>query len=254
VAFSFHAYGDNMIDTIRHEHVIPASKRLNQIIIIGLGAIGSKIFIELVKTGFKEFVLIDDDNVEPHNIANQAFLNEHIKTSKVDACVDLVSKHGAFCQIDVYKKRVSNTDDLEDIKIKKNAIIIMAVDSLEAREDIAATFANIKFEFLVDVRMSTGHYEIYLLDNENLKDNDTLNTYLSTFPPEDSVEEVSPCGSSLSVGATSGACATNACWMIYQRNNHADMKEHLDFKRTYDLRSGEATRITYKEYCALSNS
>ena len=65
-----------MIDASRHVPLFDAlqyDRDGGGVEIVGCGATGSRVALELVKLGVRHFVLWDDDKVEDHNIANQAF-------------------------------------------------------------------------------------------------------------------------------------------------------------------------------------
>ncbi len=53
--------------------------------IIGLGALGSQIVMNLAKQGLGELILIDNDLLLPHNLARHPLINRFVGLSKVDA-------------------------------------------------------------------------------------------------------------------------------------------------------------------------
>ena len=63
----------------------PAEKVNKEINIIGCGAIGSYVALQLVKLGCTDINLWDFDRVESHNITNQVYTNKDITFPKTAA-------------------------------------------------------------------------------------------------------------------------------------------------------------------------
>ena len=57
----------------------------NKIAIVGLGALGSQIFLNLLRPGLGEWVLIDDDILLPHNLARHALDGYSLGKPKVES-------------------------------------------------------------------------------------------------------------------------------------------------------------------------
>lgn len=69
--------------------------------IIGCGAIGSQVAIQLAKLGCTKFTLYDFDIVEPHNFVNQAFTIQQIGISKVSALRELLLQINPDAEIEI---------------------------------------------------------------------------------------------------------------------------------------------------------
>lgn len=61
-------------------------------IFIGCGAIGSKLILHLSKSGFNNFVLVDDDKLSPHNLIRHGLLTESVGKNKAEALKAEISK------------------------------------------------------------------------------------------------------------------------------------------------------------------
>ena len=59
---------------------------------VGLGALGSQVFMNLVRAGFGEWILIDDDVLLPHNLARHALDGFSIGLPKVYALAESANK------------------------------------------------------------------------------------------------------------------------------------------------------------------
>ena len=82
-----------MVNEIRHVTLYDAHKVRNvPHHVIGSGAVGSKIVLSLARMNVPNIKVYDFDTVGDHNLANQAFLLEHLNMPKVDAIKDLVKK------------------------------------------------------------------------------------------------------------------------------------------------------------------
>lgn len=79
----------NPTETFSREHaarlggVSPRDGR--KIVAVGLGALGSQVFLNLVRTGVGEWMLIDPDLLLPHNLARHALFGSLVGRSKVDS-------------------------------------------------------------------------------------------------------------------------------------------------------------------------
>ena len=79
------------VDPLRHLSVFSPEAFGNQRVdIIGAGATGSAIVLELAKLGVQNLHVWDFDTVESHNLANQAFGPRHVGEKKVAALASLV--------------------------------------------------------------------------------------------------------------------------------------------------------------------
>lgn len=56
-----------------------------KIVIVGLGSVGSRVLIDLARTGFKQFVIIDHDLFFPYNVIRHELTAYHIGDFKVEA-------------------------------------------------------------------------------------------------------------------------------------------------------------------------
>lgn len=70
--------------------------------IIGCGAVGSHLAIQLVKIGANKFTLFDFDKVEAHNLANQAFTLDQLEKNKARATAELIHAINPSAEITIY--------------------------------------------------------------------------------------------------------------------------------------------------------
>ena len=169
--------------------------------IIGCGAIGSKIALELTKAGISSLELYDEDIVEPHNLCNQAFLYEHIGMPKVDALKDLLLK---VCAVDVEPVNKFYKDEFP-----MHETVFLCVDSMSERKRIVEElFHKPNVVTIIETRMGIDEYRVYTFTKVNYEQWKSVSNY------DDSSIERSACGTTLSIGGTSSLCAATATWQF----------------------------------------
>lgn len=191
-----------------YEYFQPEKVR-DRIHIIGCGSVGSTIAENLARCGLTDFTLWDFDTVEPHNLSNQMFRHQDIKTPKTQALLDIL------CEI--------NPDIRDDAKLKTegwkgqqlSGYVFLCVDSIDLRREIVEKhFDNPYIKAMFDVRtMLTGaqHYAAAWDSYKMRKD------FLASmqFSHEEAAEEtpVSACGVTLGIVTTvrliSALCVNN---------------------------------------------
>jgi len=82
--------------------------------IIGCGAIGSQVAVQLTKLGCEKFKLYDIDEVEAHNFVNQAYRVDQIGMNKVDALSQLIKEINPKAEIETFHGTVEEIHKLEE--------------------------------------------------------------------------------------------------------------------------------------------
>ena len=162
--------------------------------IIGCGATGSHLAVELVKLGANNLVLWDFDIVNPHNITNQIWTTEDIGKKKNEALCEhlLLINPELENRIKIKEKW---TDELLD------GIIFNCVDSVELRKAIyEANQYNPNIKIMFDPRLgsTTGSVFTYEWNTENAG----LLIKLSDFKDEEIVIQRSMCGTKVNISTT----------------------------------------------------
>lgn len=160
--------------------------------IIGCGAIGSTVCMELARMGFEELNIYDFDTVDEHNIANQQFYIDDINTSKVDACEKNILNINPLCTV------IKHPNGLQEPYIV-NGIIIMCVDNIELRQEIVkANKKNPYCECFLDFRMRLTDAQHYFALNDWQVD-ELYKTMDFTHAEAAEATPTSACGVELSV-------------------------------------------------------
>lgn len=182
--------------------------------IIGCGAIGSRIALDLVRLGVKNIHAYDFDKVEEHNLRNQAFIQGDIGLLKVDALralADDIRKPPAW---DIQNPDVNifpHVEKLTTLEEMRGAVVFLAVDSLDTRKELMNTF-HYGVYAVFDTRIGTNHGRVYAW-NQTMEHR----RYMDTLVPDSEVlddEDRSACGRVEGVGATAGFAASLAIWQM----------------------------------------
>jgi len=156
----------------RQLEIIPIEKLVQEITVIGAGAIGSFVVLSLVKMGFENITVYDFDDVSVENMNCQFYRFKDIGKKKVEALKDLIYDFtGAEINENAFK--------YEGQPLK--GIVISAVDSMAARKMI---WENIKesylVDWLIDPRMASEYALNYVMNPRDEKDRVTYEKVLYT--------------------------------------------------------------------------
>src|SRR6056297_1732350 len=119
----------NQIEPLRHMSVFSpeqfGSKRID---IIGCGATGSRIALELAKLGVSNLHLWDFDKVESHNLANQAFELSHVGEKKVNALAEIIQRATGL-EVVTHDEAVTGMTPLGNV-------VFLLTDTMASRKEI----------------------------------------------------------------------------------------------------------------------
>ena len=115
---------------VRQADLVPHERlKQHQCSVIGVGAIGRQVALQLVAMGAKNLQLIDFDAVEAVNVTTQGYLREDLGRSKVDATEMFVKRIDPDVEVETICDRYRSKYSLGDI-------VFCCVDSIQAREAI----------------------------------------------------------------------------------------------------------------------
>ena len=131
----------------RQQDIVPRDRILEtKATVIGVGAIGRQVAIQLTAIGVPYLKLIDFDVVEISNLSSQGYMQCDLDRYKVDATADICQQINHQLHVEVEKTRFKRSMDVG------NSIFI-CVDSIETRKHIWQALKD-KVNFYVDGRMS----------------------------------------------------------------------------------------------------
>ncbi len=166
--------------------------------IIGCGSVGSTIAENLARLGVTEFVLYDFDLVEPHNIANQMFVQSDIQKPKVEATKRII--------LDINPEAVSGIETVPEgyTDERLNGYVFLCVDNIELRKQICEdNRMNRQIRFLFDCRTRLEDAQCYAADWSDLRQVDNIIKSMDfTHDEAATATPVSACGRVLGVAPT----------------------------------------------------
>ena len=142
--------------------------------VIGIGAIGRNVALQLASIGVTKMQLIDFDIVEEPNIASQGYYEEDLGTYKVDATAKLCKAINKNIEIDILRTMYRRT-------VITGNIIFACVDTMKARKFIFGHEGR-KADLFIDGRMSAEVLRVIHSEPGNSK---FLQHYESTLFSDD---------------------------------------------------------------------
>lgn len=131
---------------MRQQELVPQEKLSDlTATVIGVGAIGRQVAIQLAALGLPRIQLIDFDRVEDTNITTQGYDHEDIGQLKVDATAGAVQRVDPMIAVDIIADRYRSKHAIGEV-------VFCCVDSISAREAIWRT-ASKRCRFWCDGRM-----------------------------------------------------------------------------------------------------
>lgn len=130
-------------------------KCLNEeILIVGLGGIGSNSLYYLAKTIPATYCLVDADTVDEHNLGTQFFRKDELGNLKVEAMegmIDMCSSANVVTFSSMYRTEY-------------RPITITGLDNMKARKEVYERWkSQDDREILIDGRLRANLYEIYIV-------------------------------------------------------------------------------------------
>jgi sulfur carrier protein ThiS adenylyltransferase len=148
---------------IRQRDLIPAEElQQTQAVVIGVGAIGRQVALQLSAIGVGRLKLIDFDTVGPENLAPQGFREQDIGKRKVDAVADICQSLNSEIDIKPIDGRFNTLHFA-------NGIIMCCVDKIDVRKRIFEATEK-RFDLFVDGRMSAEFMRILTAYDDKSKE------------------------------------------------------------------------------------
>lgn len=131
----------------RQQDIAPRERILDcKATVIGVGAIGRQVALQLTAIGMPVLQLIDHDRVEISNLASQGYLQDNLKQPKVDATAEMCRMINHDLHVEVLFDRFKRSTPAGNC-------VFLCVDSIATRKHIWEALKD-QVNFLVDGRMS----------------------------------------------------------------------------------------------------
>lgn len=132
---------------IRQKDIVPADRLAAcKATVVGVGAIGRQVALQLTAMGIPWLQLIDFDTVEISNLASQGYLEGNLNKLKVDATSDLCWQINSNMEIQALPERFRRSIEIGNV-------VFCAVDRIDVRRLIWQAVKD-KVNFYCDGRMS----------------------------------------------------------------------------------------------------
>lgn len=189
--------------------------------IIGVGAVGSNIALQLAKLGVTTIHLWDFDIVNEHNITNQVYTSLDVGLPKVNALKKHMLENNPDIKIYAHNMRYTN----QPLK----GIIFLTVDSIKTRKEIAENnFHNLFIKLVIDGRIGLEKGQVFTTNW--LYDNDKQNYInLCDFNDSETDAVISACGTELSVSPSVLLTAAYAVAQLINFVNEKKLKQTIQF-------------------------
>lgn len=201
------------LDIRRHQELFDADTFNTPIHVLGVGATGSWLVLQLAKLGIKGDLINvwDFDKVEEHNIPNQAYSIHQIGQYKTVSLNEVITRETGS-NIITHSQKFTNQ--------RLNGYVFLMVDSMAGRKEIFDNSVKMKsaVKLLVEPRMGLDVGRIYNVEPMNLTH---IRKYEECFYTDEEAE-VSACGTSQTVITTAMAVAS---WCTRQFIEHVAGRE-----------------------------
>ena len=131
---------------IRQRDLVPRQKLASQLVtVIGVGAIGRQLALQLAAIGAPRLQLIDFEHVDPSNITTQGYLAAEVGQPKVECCATALRQIDPELELQLVRDRFRP-------QLEIGSAVFCCVDSISARSAIWRSVEH-RLEFWGDGRM-----------------------------------------------------------------------------------------------------
>lgn len=132
---------------LRQRDIIPADRLAQtRATVIGVGAIGRQVALQLAAIGVPWLQLIDPDTVDVVNLANQGYFEDDLNRPKVHATADMCQRLNRSLEVYTEMQRFRRTGNVGNA-------VFCCIDSIATRRFIWQAVGT-QVEFFVDGRMA----------------------------------------------------------------------------------------------------
>ncbi len=138
---------------IRQRELVPSEKLSDtKVTVVGVGAIGRQVALQLAAIGIPTIQLIDFDNVNIENLAPQGFFESDIGRPKVDAVTDMCRLTNPIIEVTTANEKFRSTQFI-------GGAFFCCVDSIETRRHIFNIIKG-RANLFVDGRMAAEYLRV----------------------------------------------------------------------------------------------
>ena len=207
----------------RQKDIVPPDRLAEcKATVVGVGAIGRQVALQLAAMGVPWLQLVDFDIVEEGNLASQGFLEDDLGWKKVDAVATLCGQINSHAEIQRVPERFRRSMDV-------GHVLFCCVDKIDARRLIWEAVKD-RVAFFCDGRMSAEVCRVLAASDEPGR----FHYPTSLFRPEEA--QSGPC-----TARTTIYCANVAAGLMLAQFAKWLRRLPLDADLTLNLLAGELT-------------
>lgn len=238
--------GRNLVDTLRHQNEFDLGllEKL-RFDVIGCGATGLRVALELAGLGVQNLHLWDFDLIEPHNIANQiyAYGLPDVGRPKAEVLAELIER----------RTGLRPTVHLEacDGSKKLGQVVFLLTDTMASRKEIWHKAVRRKFgvKLMIETRLDAWEYQLFTIDPH---DSAHIKGWEENSAYGDEEERVEPgvCRAQTTIGGTADhLCGASMNQLLRWLKAESGMAENdrIEQSRNVCARSGKPMSAFYKD-------
>ncbi|MCR5332604.1 MAG: ThiF family adenylyltransferase [Bacilli bacterium] len=159
------------------------------IMVVGLGGVGGTAFNALLRSGFKHFIIVDFDVVDPTNLNRQImYTSKDIGKNKVDVCEAFAKDFSKDIIIEKHNMFVDE-NSLSEFKDKKIDYIVDAIDKIPSKLSLIKFANDRKIPIIVSLGMGNRiNPEDVMITKLHKTENDPLAKRLRYLLRKESVD------------------------------------------------------------------
>lgn len=117
-------------------------KKIQQVTIgiAGAGGLGSNCAVNLVRSGFTKFVIVDFDHIEYSNLNRQFYFYDQVGRPKVAALQENLLQINSNLQIEIHQEKIEN-DNMEEL-FEQCHVIVEAFDQARYKKMLVEQYSN----------------------------------------------------------------------------------------------------------------
>ncbi len=214
------------LDVRKHRDLFDPDKWNEPALVIGAGATGNMVALELAKLGLTQLSVVDFDKLEAVNIANQLSYDlADVGKYKVDALQDRIEQ-ATRTNIMVHKDRIGPAAGRLTHKV-----VFFCIDTMKDRKAIwQHNIGKIsRVEWLIDLRINTRNAIIYSFDPRNPIHRREYENPETLYDDSTVPVELGSCGATMSMGPTAALAASMAAWAFVDYTNKVDGPNEIIF-------------------------
>lgn len=156
---------NNLIENrdIRQRELVPPEKlSTTRVTVVGVGAVGRQVALQLAAVGVPKIQIIDFDSVEPENLAAQGFYESDLGKPKVEAVGNVCKAINSEIEITTANQKFRSLQFT-------GGVIFCCTDGIETRKSIFNA-VNRRADLFLDSRMAAEYVRILTVHDDESRE------------------------------------------------------------------------------------